>query len=98
MVITFIELDKKEQAITALQSLRKHIERNNKNKEIKQRDILIFKLLRELEKDNFKRNEKNKKAAQLLAELSDKTKPTAWNYFTPELIPFHEWVMTLPVK
>lgn len=98
LAMTFIVLEKKDEARTVMGSLRKHIERNGKTKEIKERDILIFKLLRELEKDNFFRNEHNKKAAALLAELSDKNKPTAWNYFTPELIPFHEWVMGLPVK
>jgi hypothetical protein len=96
--MVFIELNKINEAIRSISTLRKHIERTIKVKEIKARDMLIFKLLRELEKDNFKRNEKNKTAAKLLAELSDKNKPTAWNYFTPELIPFHEWVMNLPAK
>jgi tetratricopeptide (TPR) repeat protein len=98
MTMIFIDLHKVGEASTAISTLRKHIERTNKIKEVKPRDILILKLLRELEKDGFKRNEKNKTAVKLLAELSDKDKPTAWNYFTPELIPFHEWVKTLPQR
>jgi tetratricopeptide (TPR) repeat protein len=98
MIMVFIELNKASETTTSIATLRKHIERTGKIKEIKQRDILILKLLRELEKDGFKRNEKNKTAVKLLYELSDKDKPTAWNYYTPELIPFHEWVKTLPEK
>jgi hypothetical protein len=98
IIMNHIELGKFGEASKYLGNFRKFIERNNKEKKIKERDILIFKLLRELEKDNFFQNEHNKKATALLAELSDKNKPTAWNYFTPELIPFHEWVMGLPVK
>jgi tetratricopeptide (TPR) repeat protein len=98
MTMIFIELNKAGEANTSIATLRKHIERTSKGKEIKQRDILILKLLRELEKDGFKRNEKNKTATKLLVELSDKNKSTAWNYYTPELIPFHEWVVTLPEK
>jgi tetratricopeptide (TPR) repeat protein len=98
MAMIFIELNKMGEASTSIATLRKHIERTSKTKEIKERDILILKLLREFEKDGFKRNERNKTAVKLLAELSDKDKPTAWNYFTPELIPFHEWAKALPEK
>ena len=48
--------------------------------------------LREIEKDGFRLNPKNATAAKMLKELSEKNKPTSWNYYTPELIPFHEWV------
>ncbi|HSH65831.1 MAG TPA: hypothetical protein VLB84_08540, partial [Bacteroidia bacterium] len=70
----------------------------NKVKEVRARDILILKLLRELEKDRFIRNEKSKKTTLLINQLADKNKSTAWNYYTPELIPFHEWVKGLPGK
>jgi tetratricopeptide (TPR) repeat protein len=98
LTMIFIQLNKFYEVSKILAALKKYIERSSKTKEIKQRDILIVKLLRELEKDDFKINEKNKKAALLLAELSDKDKPTAWNYFTPELIPFHEWVKDTSIK
>jgi tetratricopeptide (TPR) repeat protein len=98
MTMIFIELNKAGEASRSIDTLRKHVERTSKMKEIKVRDIIILKLLRELEKDGFKRNEKNKTALKLLAELSNKNKPTSWNYFTPELIPFHEWVLSLPTK
>lgn len=98
LIMIYIALFKNNEASTSIASLRKHQERMSKTKGIKERDVLIFKLLRELEKDGFKRNEKNKKATKLITGLADKDKPTSWNHFTPELIPFHEWVMTLPTK
>jgi hypothetical protein len=98
LVMNFVELFKLKEASTSIISLKKHIERNNKITEIKQRDISILKLLNELEKDDFKRNEKNKKVVKLIDDLSNKTGPIAWSYYTPELIPFHEWVLELPVK
>jgi tetratricopeptide (TPR) repeat protein len=98
IIMIFIELKKHNEASTSLATLRKHIDRNSKSKEVRARDILILKLLRELEKDGFIHNDKNKKASHLINELSEKNKPTSWNYYTPELIPFHKWAMTLPVK
>jgi hypothetical protein len=91
-ILVFIELSKINEAARALEALRKYIERLTKSDEVKQRDILIIKLLREIEKDGFRLNPKNATAAKMLKELSEKNKPTSWNYYTPELIPFHEWV------
>jgi tetratricopeptide (TPR) repeat protein len=91
-ILVFIELSKINEASRALEALRKYMERLTKSDEVKQRDILIIKLLREIEKDGFRLNPKNANAAKMLKELSEKNKPTSWNYYTPELIPFHEWV------
>jgi tetratricopeptide (TPR) repeat protein len=91
-ILVFIELNKINEAARALEALRKYMERLTKSDEVKQRDILIIKLLREIEKDGFRLNQKNMIASKLLKELSEKNKPTSWNYYTPELIPFHEWV------
>lgn len=98
-ILVFIELDKINEASRALEALRKYMERLTKSDEVKQRDILIIKLLREIEKDGFRFNPKNANAAKMLKELSEKNKPTSWNYYTPELIPFHEWVKgTAPAR
>jgi hypothetical protein len=91
-ILVFIELNKINEASRALEALRKYMERLTKSDEVKQRDILIIKLLREIEKDGFRLNPKNATAAKMLKELSEKNKPTSWNYYTPELIPFHDWV------
>ncbi len=91
-ILVFIELNKINEAARALEALRKYMERLTKSDEVKQRDILIIKLLREIEKDGFRFNPKNATAAKMLKELSEKNRPASWNYYTPELIPFHEWV------
>jgi tetratricopeptide (TPR) repeat protein len=91
-ILVFIELSKINEAARALEALRKYMERLTKSDEVKERDVLIIKLLREIEKDGFRLNPKNATAAKMLKELSEKNKPTSWNYYTPELIPFHEWV------
>jgi tetratricopeptide (TPR) repeat protein len=91
-ILVFIELSKINEASRALEALRKYMERLTKSDEVKQRDVLIIKLLREIEKDGFRLNQKNANAVKMLKELSEKNKPTSWNYYTPELIPFHEWV------
>ncbi|HSH65830.1 MAG TPA: hypothetical protein VLB84_08535 [Bacteroidia bacterium] len=98
IILVFIKLNKLSEASRALGALRKYIDRLSKSDEVKLRDKIILKLLYELQKDGFKRKEKNKKTDKLIAELSDQNKPTSWNYYTPELIPFHEWAMTLPIK
>ena len=97
-ILIFIELNKLNEAKISTETLRKYIERVSKSNNVEERDLLITKLLREIVKDNFHFNQKNTKVTTLLKELSQKDKPTSWNYYTPELIPFHEWVMTLPVK
>lgn len=98
-ILVFIELNKINEASRALEALRKYMERLTKSDEVKERDILIIKLLREIEKDGFRFDPKNVNAAKMLKELAEKDKPTSWNYYTPELIPFHEWVKdTAPKK
>ena len=92
--MVFIELNKINEASRALEALRKYMERLTKSDKVKSRDTLIIKLLREIEKDGFKISNQNNTALKILKELSDKDKNKAnsWNYYTPELIPFHEWV------
>lgn len=91
-IMIFIELGKIDEAIRALEPLRKHIERQTKAEEVKARDILIVKLLRELEKTNFIYDPKNSNASKMLKELSEKNKPTSWEHYSAELIPFHKWL------
>ena len=87
-----IELSKIDEASRLLETLRKYVQRHQKNGEIKLRDVLIVKTLRELEKDGFNYNASNKTISKMLKELSQKNKPTSWEHYSPELIPFHEWL------
>jgi hypothetical protein len=49
-------------------------------------------MLRELQKDGFEYDPKNSVTNKMLKELSEKDADTSWEYFSSELIPFHEWV------
>jgi tetratricopeptide (TPR) repeat protein len=91
-IMIFIETNKIDEAFSHLESLRKYVERTGKSDEISQRDILIVKLLREMEKNGFEWNLKNKNAVDLLLQLSEKDSDVSWQYFSSELIPFHGWV------
>jgi tetratricopeptide (TPR) repeat protein len=91
-IMIFIEMDKINEAFTSLESLRKYMERTSKTEEVSPRDILIVKLLRELEKSGFEWETENKTTAGMLKQLSEKDSETSWEYFSSELIPFHEWV------
>lgn len=91
-IMLFIELNRIDEASRSLESLRRYMERTAKEEEVKPRDILIAKLLREMEKDGFNYNFKNTKVADMLKELSAKDLPTSWEHYTTELIPFHKWL------
>jgi len=91
-IMIFIELNKINEAFTSIESLRKHVERTGKTDGISERDILIVKLLRELEKEGFEYSEKNANASKMLKQLSDKDSKTAWQHYSSELIKFHEWL------
>lgn len=91
-IMLCIELNKIDEASRKLETSRKYVQRHEKSSEIKPRDILIVKTLRELEKDGFNYNGSNKVVAKMLKELSQKNKPTSWEHYSPELIPFHEWL------
>lgn len=97
-IMVFIELSKINEASRALEAIRKYMERLTKSDDVKERDILIIKLLREIEKDGFRYDPKNVNATKMLKELSEKDRPSSWNYYTPELIPLHEWIKDTAVK
>jgi len=88
----FIELSKIDEASNALESLRKYMGRTGKSEEIRERDEVIVRFLREIEKNGFQYDSSNPAANKMLEELSDKKGLLAWEHYTPELIPFQEWV------
>lgn len=91
-IMIFIELNRIDDANRALESLRKHVERQAKAEEVKARDILIVKVLRELEKDNFEFSAKNTNVVKALKELSEKDTSVSWEHYSTELVPFHKWL------
>lgn len=91
-IMLFIEMDKISEAERSLESLRKYMERATKSDEISPRDVLIVKVLRELEKENFEFRSKNDAVQKMLKELSEKDTPLSWEHYSAELIPFHKWL------
>jgi tetratricopeptide (TPR) repeat protein len=91
-IMIFIELNKIDEAFSSLESLRKYMERTGKQDEVSQRDVLIVKLLREMQKEGFEFDSKNPVTNKMLKQLTEKDSETSWEYFSSELIPFHEWI------
>ena len=89
-VMIFIELNKTDEATNALESLRKYMARNKKD--MKLRDVKIVKVLREMEKNDFVLNEKNQTIKKLWKELAASKTKISWEFYTPELNPFHKWL------
>jgi len=92
-IMLYIELNKISDASRTLEALRKYLDRNKQNDKIKKRDHLITKCLRELERNDFEYEAGNKTLDNMLTQLAAKNSDVAWEYFSPELIPFHKWVL-----
>lgn len=92
IILIHIELGKPTEASRAVEALRKYIDRNKLNDKIRPRDLLIIKTLREMEKTNFEDVEKNSFVKKSLRQLSTKNKTLSWEYYSAEMIPFHEWL------
>lgn len=91
-IMIFIEMNKIDEAFSSLESLRKYMERTGKTDEVSKRDVLIVKLLREMQKNGFEYDQDNTSTSKMIKQLSEKDSDTSWEYFSSELIPFHEWV------
>ncbi len=79
-------------AESKIESLRKHIERLLKDKEVRQRYITIVKILRDLVNNSFD-IEKIWLTRSAYFEIlyADKDEEYRWNIFSPELIRFEVW-------
>lgn len=92
-IMIFIEMNKINEAGNSLESLRKYIERTGKTIEVSARNIMTVKLLREIEKNGFEYDSKNKTVVNMIKELSKENSEVSFEYFSSELIPFHEWLV-----
>lgn len=90
-IMCCIELEN-DKASAMVENLRKHVEYSIKNNhEMKERDSRIVKVLHYLQANGFRYDKTN---AKLIAntDLLRSQKSCPWEPFTPELIPFHEWL------
>jgi tetratricopeptide (TPR) repeat protein len=90
-ILVYVELDKLDEASRSIESIRKYIERNSTDN-ISKRDILTVRILRELEKGNFKIGSKNSLINNGIKELANGNGKLSWKQFSPELMPFESWI------
>jgi tetratricopeptide (TPR) repeat protein len=93
IVLCQIELGSFDQASMLIDSLRKHIDRQGKVADIRERDRLIVKVLQMISKRGFAQGQVSEKEIELLRLLASDDKKYKWEALTPELIPFHQWVI-----
>lgn len=92
-IMTYIELDGMDEAEKQVDSLRKHMDRHESPTDIRSRDQVILKYLKRLLKRGFVFGKPTPDDTKLLELLSSDQKKYKWEPFSPELIPFHQWLM-----
>jgi hypothetical protein len=88
-IMTAIELDNFDTAVSQTESLRKFMQRNEKEHPESPRNKTILKLLLLIEKKGFRFNDKSE---ALLEQLSAPNQEQSWELLSAELIPFHLWI------
>ena len=79
-------LGKDDVALKGVVSIKKQMQRISVNKEFRERDILVFKIILELSKNGFLVHQQIPKIKALLLQL--KEPENVWEPFTAEVIPF----------
>lgn len=92
-IMTMIELNRHDEAQPMVGNLQKHIERNARKADVNERDRLVLKLFRELDKGGFRFDSLSKATRDILTKLSETDKPWSWKPLSPELIPVHTWLL-----
>lgn len=90
-IMCFIELNMHDQAYDAIEALRKLNTRNKEKELFSSRDELIYKALHEYGHSGFE-PVASTKLQNLLEQLSAKSGTNAWNYYTHEPVPVHEFI------
>ena len=92
-ILCHIEMNNFDYTTQLIDGLRRHIDRQSKFAEIKERDKLITKVLQHMSKRGFAHGQISVKEISILKQLASGDKKCKWKALTPELIPFHEWVV-----
>lgn len=93
-IMAQIELGKLDEVQNAVVSLQKHLERNAPKGDVHERDRMILRLMQLLDKEGFRKGHCTAEMSRLLLRLSESSGAPAWQPFSPELIPIHNWIMT----
>lgn len=92
-ILCHIELENFDLASQLIDGLRKHIDRQGKVAEIRERDKLIARALQLISKRGFAQGQVSEKELELLRLLASNDKRYKWEALTPEIIPFHQWAI-----
>jgi hypothetical protein len=90
-IISQIEAGVNDPAEAQVESMRKHIERTMKQKEVRGRDIIILRILNELVNQSFDFKAVWKSRKHLFDQLASQEANHKWQIKGHELIVFHEW-------
>lgn len=92
-IISNIELKYFDQASSEIISLKRHLERTVKKENIRERDKIILKVLRTIEKNSFSWSSLSIDKIPALQLLISKEPKYAWQPLTAELFPFEDWLL-----
>jgi tetratricopeptide (TPR) repeat protein len=90
-ILSHIELQNYDYVSQLIEGLRRHIDRQGKLSDIRERDRLIVKALQQMNKRGFAPGQVSEKEMDILRQLASDDKKYKWEALTPELIPFHQW-------
>ena len=90
-ILLKVEMILLESAEAHLESMRKYIERTDRKHLLRERDLLIFQLLKSLERESFNFKLVWQVHSEAFKQLSTNAGDVAWAPNTPELVVFHQW-------
>lgn len=91
-ILSHIEQEQYDNADAQIESLRKHISRVKKEHDVRPRDIIIHRVLQQLEKNSYDFGATITKSAADLKQLATAEKGYSWEVNIPEMVVFHHWV------
>lgn len=90
-ILNLVEMVDLDFADARIEAMRKHIERIKELKPVRKRDIIILKILRQLEKESFDFKTVYKKCKKNFDKLESNREDYWWKVKSPEMIVFHKW-------
>jgi tetratricopeptide (TPR) repeat protein len=91
-IMCLIELEDFDQSAIRIDDLVRQYYRLRDSGDITERNLMILTVLSDIAKKGFSYQNLNQKTIDLVLRLREKGKGHSWEPFTPEIIPFHEWI------
>lgn len=91
-ILIYFELGMHDEFSRQAELLRKFMAYHAQANDFGTRSGIILKLLRNIEKNDYNFSLENHSFQEMLSELESGNGKYKWEPFTPEIIPFHEWV------